>query len=407
MEPRVKAGGEVKPGDVLGEGKDGARIVSPVRGTVRNVGPAPGLRGERDALRVTIEPGGTEEGAEEGPFPPLAPEVAEVSLVRERIREAGIWTCAPRPRPLLDVLASAGGGTPEAVILSALDREPGLSVQARLLEDRAGDCAAALLLLQRLSGAKQAFLALPEEKAGGAGERLSLPSGAVLPVPSRYPEALPPLLALRAGPSGRVPVIALECGLAALDAVRDGRPQAAKLVTVLGAEGRPRGLVRVPLGAFLSHLLPALGTEPGEGDKVVAGGFFQGFSVYTLDTAVDTGVDAVGVIPAGTVEDWSTDPCINCGACIEACPVNLQVQLITRYAEFSFFDRAEELGLFRCMECGLCALACTARRPLMHFIRLAKEERLRARDEAASAAAGDGDAGGAGEAPGEAPAPTA
>ena len=343
----------------------------------------------------------------EGPFPPLAPEVAEVSLVRERLHEAGIWTCAPFPRPLLDLLGAPGPEAPGAVILSALDREPGLAVQARLLEDRAGDCAAALLLLKRVCGAKQALLALPEDRVEAWRDRLSLPREAVLPVPARYPESLPALLSFRAGAPGRAPVVTLECGLAALDAVRHGRPQAYKLLTVLGPEGRPRALVRVPLGTLLSHLLPVLGLDPTEGDKVVAGGFMQGFSVYTLDTAVDTGMDGVGVVPAGSAPDWSSDPCINCGACIDACPVNLQVHLIARYAEFAFFDRAEELDLFRCMECGLCALACTARRPLVHFIRLAKEERLRARAEEEAVAAGDEGAGETEENHGEEAAPNA
>ena len=80
------------------------------------------------------------------------------------------------------------------------------------------------------------------------------------------------------------------------------------------------------------------------------------------------------LIPAHEIIEFSDEPCINCGGCVDACPVNLQVQMIGRYAEFGFFDRAEDQGLFYCIECGLCASICTARRPLVQLIRLAKSE---------------------------------
>ena len=35
-------------------------------------------------------------------------------------------------------------------------------------------------------------------------------------------------------------------------------------------------------------------------------------------------------------------------------------------------DRTPELDIEQCFECGLCAVVCTARRPLLQYIRLAK-----------------------------------
>ena len=40
--------------------------------------------------------------------------------------------------------------------------------------------------------------------------------------------------------------------------------------------------------------------------------------------------------------------------------------------EFELFDRTAELDIDDCFECGLCAAVCTARRPLLQYIRLAK-----------------------------------
>jgi Na+-translocating ferredoxin:NAD+ oxidoreductase RnfC subunit len=54
------------------------------------------------------------------------------------------------------------------------------------------------------------------------------------------------------------------------------------------------------------------------------------------------------------------------------CPEELQAHHLARFAEFHLFDRTVEYGLDDCIECGLCATVCPARRPLLQRIRLAK-----------------------------------
>jgi electron transport complex protein RnfC len=66
--------------------------------------------------------------------------------------------------------------------------------------------------------------------------------------------------------------------------------------------------------------------------------------------------------------------CINCGRCVDACPVNLDVNLICRYSEFSLYEKSLEIGGADCIECGLCAYNCPAGRSLVQLIRLAKYE---------------------------------
>ena len=102
---------------------------------------------------------------------------------------------------------------------------------------------------------------------------------------------------------------------------------------------------------------------------VVAGGPMRGYAQYSLDAAVDAGIDAITILEGESVISASPDPCVNCGPCIDACPVNLQIQLIGRYAEFHLFDRTVELGIEECIECGICAAVCTARRPLLQLVR--------------------------------------
>jgi electron transport complex protein RnfC len=321
---------------------------------------------------VLVEPA---EDTDPTVFDPIHLESDNRALLMDRIKEAGIVTDALRPRPLLEVIVPSSGERVETLVVLAQDREPEVSASLRLFQDRRGDVAPAARLLARIAGAKKVLLALPEplveEGIGLDVEILSLPAG--------YPESLEPLVALRAGGGAQVRVVSLECALAALEAVRDGKVQDRKALTVIGPEGKALCNYRVHLGTRLSDLLEHADLQPEERDKVVMGGAMRGFSQYALDAAVDAGVDAVMLTRSSSMVDWSDEPCINCGGCVYVCPVNLQVQLIGRYAEFGIFDRTEELGVFHCIECGLCASVCTARRPLVQFIRLAKDELRRKR----------------------------
>ena len=77
-------------------------------------------------------------------------------------------------------------------------------------------------------------------------------------------------------------------------------------------------------------------------------------------------------------------PCMSCGKCVQVCPVQLDVNLICRFSEFSIFEKCQELGINNCFECGLCAYNCPSGRSLVQFIKLAKSELKRVQGEAES-----------------------
>jgi electron transport complex protein RnfC len=59
--------------------------------------------------------------------------------------------------------------------------------------------------------------------------------------------------------------------------------------------------------------------------------------------------------------------------------VDLPVHLIGRNAEYDSIDNCAKYGVTECIDCGLCAYSCPARRPLVHFIKYAKD-RIAQRD---------------------------
>jgi electron transport complex protein RnfC len=55
--------------------------------------------------------------------------------------------------------------------------------------------------------------------------------------------------------------------------------------------------------------------------------------------------------------------------------MRLMPNFLGKYCEFGKYEEAaDQYALFTCIECGLCAYVCPSRRPLVHFIKLGKQE---------------------------------
>jgi Na+-translocating ferredoxin:NAD+ oxidoreductase subunit C len=78
-------------------------------------------------------------------------------------------------------------------------------------------------------------------------------------------------------------------------------------------------------------------------------------------------------------------PCIRCGECALACPVDLQPFEMYWFSRAKIFGKAQEYHLFDCIECGCCAYVCPSRIPLVDYYRFAKSEIWARENEKAAA----------------------
>ena len=366
----VGLGDEVTMGQHLAEKGDARLVPCPISGKVVNIATTPDLRGGKPAPSITIEP-------KDGPaftLPGLDPEQADRATLAARLQAAALVGDQG------GVSAALLAEVISTLIVLAADREPGVSCTSQLLRDQRDEVVPAARMLGRATGADKIVIAVA---APLRSELEAAPGIDIVALPPLYPESLASVVARRYGDTG-VGVVTLEATLAAFAAVRDGAILARKSLTVFGRDGAVEGNYWVALGARLGDIFAALDLEPHEGDKVVAGGPMRGWAQFSLDGAIDAGIDALMLIPAARVVNWTDDPCINCGACIDVCPRHLQVQLIGRYAEFGLFDRTPALDIDECIDCGLCATVCPARRPLLQLIRLNKRELAAAAEQAST-----------------------
>ena len=89
---------------------------------------------------------------------------------------------------------------------------------------------------------------------------------------------------------------------------------------------------------------------------------------------------------AANVFQYSSEPCINCGSCVRACPMQLNPAYISRAVEANDIAMAESFGVMNCLECGACSFSCPAYRDVTQFCRRAKAS-IRAAAAAAKAKA--------------------
>ena len=159
---------------------------------------------------------------------------------------------------------------------------------------------------------------------------------------------------------------------AIFNAVTDGEPLTQRLVTVAGF-----GLIEsyntfALLGTSFSALANAGKPKNPIDYPLIMGGPMMGFKVAHNDVPIIKTTNCILVNPPEPTR--FTMPCIRCGECMDACPVNLLPQQLYWHAQAHEFDKVEKLNVFDCIECGCCSYVCPSHIPLVQYYRHAKAE---------------------------------
>ena len=149
-----------------------------------------------------------------------------------------------------------------------------------------------------------------------------------------------------------------------------GMPLVERIVTVDGpAVERPMNLI-APIGTRISELLKITGLkkEPG---KVVVGGPMNGTAICSVDDPIVKVSNAVLVFDEKSAVLPEASACINCGRCMEKCPVDISISDIGRAMKVKDDDKKAalliETGVRQCVDCASCSYVCPAHRPLLQI----------------------------------------
>ncbi len=363
-----------------------APIHSPVSGKVTDVAPYRYAEGG-NVLSIFIE-SDEQDRWETKPFPlEKFADADPLGLIRT-IRRAGVKMIPYETLP--EAEREGARITPiRNFVINGIGRGFSGSIARRLMLERGPDLTECVHLLKRIFQPEKVYLVVNEKHGDvirvieetGLAKEVHL-----IQLPVFYPLGHPHLL-YKAIFGKEIPSpggIAIDQGVAfanvdtllhALEAVKLGKPHIERYVTVSG-EGvsTPKNL-KVRIGTPLQDLVEFCDGFKDKPGRIVIGNPFDGMAQFSLDRPVLKDTRWLWVQPLAQVVGDNYRACINCGDCVDVCPVGLMPNFLGKFCEFSRYEEAaSQYQLWTCIECGLCAYVCPSRRPLVHFIKFGKWE---------------------------------
>ncbi len=384
----VKEGDTVKLGQILGE-RDGGYFKQPIYSTVSGV---------VEEIRKMNHPSGIE---------------VDAVMIRNDFKDAYHETITDRTDKMIEsmskeqiievlkekaIVGLGGSGFPtyiklntdkpiDKVVINAVECEPYLSSDYRLIKDQPEDIFRGLKYIMQTMNAKEGIIAVKKtkkelievlEKELSRFQDLNI---RIAKVKDYYPQGWENET-IKSSTGINVPVGTLPMELGVLvfnvsttaqifEALKHNLPITKRHVTINGdAINFPQN-IRTRIGASIKDLIRLSDGFKDDVDAVdlIIGGPMMGKSTTTTDVLVNQTVTSVLAFKS---EQPLEEPCVRCGSCIYSCPVDIQPVNIMNAFKRGDKDALENLEVNKCIECGLCAYVCTSKIHLTDFMRKGK-----------------------------------
>ena len=381
--PTVKIGDRVTVGQLIGmaDGFISAPIHSSVSGKVKKLDEIT-MSGGMKATAVIIETDGLQEVCE-SVKPPV---VTDFESFVSAVKESGVVGLGGAGFPTFVKLGVKDLSAIDAVIINAAECEPYITSDTRTMLDKAEYISKGIDLLQKYLKAKRIIIGIENNKKlciDKMTELANSKSGVEVKVlPSIYPQGGEKVLVYNTMgkiiPKGGLPLdvgaVVINCTTLSTIAeyMEIGMPLVEKCITVDGsAVNEPQNVI-APIGTPLEKLFEICGGFKSEPKKVLYGGPMMGIAVPSLDAPVLKMTNAVIALDEKDAGPPKTTACINCGECVNHCPLRLDPREIAKAYRLDLCEELKKQCADLCMECGCCAYVCPAKRPIVQNNKLAK-----------------------------------
>ena len=390
--PIVQKGDKVKVGQMIAEagGFVSAPIFSSVSGTVLKVDTIIEASGyKKPAVFITVEGDEWEESIDRSTdLVTLAdrPELTSKDII-DKIQKAGIVGMGGACFPCHVKLMPPPGSKPEWVIINAVECEPYLTADHRLMLEHADEIIVGLTLLMKAVDVKKGFIGIENNKPDAIAlmqeKAKAYPGIEIVPLKVKYPQGgekqlidavvgrqvpAPPALPVSVGAI----IQNVGTAFAVYEAVMKNKPLFERIVTVTGKSLAHPSNFLTRMGTPMSQLIDACGGLPEDTGKVIGGGPMMGKALLNTDVPICKGSSGVLIMNEKEAKRGEVENCIRCGKCVGACPMGLEPYLLSQCAEQQMWERLEKEDVVSCIECGSCQFTCPANRPLLDYIRLGK-----------------------------------
>ena len=307
--------------------------------------------------------------------------------ILECIKDAGIVGMGGACFPTHVKLCPPKEFTIDTLIINAVECEPYLTADHRLMLEHPDEIIIGVKIILKVLGVDRAVIGIEANKPDAIElmrSKISMVSGIeVMPLQMKYPQGgekqlieavtgrqVPPPPALPAS----VGCVVQNVGtvFAIYEAVMKNKPLFERIVTVTGKSVKKPCNLKVRMGTPVSQLLEYAGGMPEDTGKLISGGPMMGRPLLDETAPVVKGTSGVLLIPEKDAARREERTCIRCAKCVQACPMGLEPYLLATASESGDWAAAEENWIMSCIECGCCQSTCPSRRPLLDWVRLAK-----------------------------------
>ncbi|MDY5006144.1 MAG: electron transport complex subunit RsxC [Prevotella sp.] len=388
----VAKGDKVKVGTLIAEagGFVSAPVYSSVSGTVAKIDTIIDATGyQKPVIIINVEGDEWEESIDRSDkLETLAdhPELTPEEIV-ERIKTAGVTGMGGAGFPTFIKLCPPPGAKAECVIINAVECEPYITADFRLMMEHADEILVGLDLLMKAAKVDKGYIGIetnkPEAIALLTEKTANDPRIEVVPLKQRYPQGgekqlvdavirrqvpAPPAIPVNVGAI----VQNVGTAYAVYEAVMKNKPLFERYTTVTGKLLTHPGNFLVRMGTPMRVLIDLCGGMPEGDNKVLAGGPMMGKALMNIDVPVCKGTNSVTILSGDDAVRKEPNPCIRCAKCVGACPMGLEPYLLATASAKHMWDKVEQEDIVSCIECGSCQFTCPSHRPILDNIRLGK-----------------------------------
>lgn len=381
-EPLVQAGDYVKVGEKIGDSSAfmSAPVHSSVSGFVKEIKEVVALNG-RLCKTVVIESDNRMQLSSEIKPPVINTREDFIAAVRE----SGAVGLGGAGFPTHVKLAFDPEKTPiDTLLVNGAECEPYITSDYREIMENADAVLGGIRLIMKNLDIPRAIIGIEEDKPE-AVEKLRkltapMPAIKVVKLPMGYPQGAEKMLVhsltgrvvKEGGLPSDVGCVMINVSTAGFihSYMRTGMPLIKRRITVDGNIVNAPSNFTVCVGTPLHEVISAA-SLCGEPDKVILGGPMMGACAFDPDAPIAKTNNAVLLFSNAPI--YKQSPCIRCGRCVRACPMNLMPTELEHAYDTRDAAALSRLKVSLCMNCGACSFVCPAKRQLAEKNQLAKD----------------------------------
>ena len=390
--PVVQKGDVVKVGTLLAEagGFVSAPVYSSVSGKVNKIDAVLDASGTRRmAVIIDVEGDEWEESIDRSKdLVRLSdrPDLDSKTIV-EKIKNAGIVGLGGATFPCHVKLTPPPGNKAECVIINAVECEPYLTADHRLMLEHADEILVGVDLIMKAVNVTKGYIGIENNKPDAIKlmtEKASLyPNIEVVPLKVKYPQGgekqlIDAVIGRRVPAPPAIPISVgavvqnVGTAFAIYEAVMKNKPLIDRIITVTGKSVKNPSNLLARLGTPFQQLIDECGGLPEDTGKIIGGGPMMGKALLSLDVPMTKGSSGLLIMNEKEARRSEPQPCIRCAKCVSACPMGLEPFLLSKAAALEEWEMAEKNDVVSCIECGSCQFTCPSKRPLLDMIRVGK-----------------------------------